>query len=45
MGELDKAVCFQINALKKRGVPAKERGDTGPWVIKEYSFEAGSKAE
>ena len=34
-----------LKALKKRGVPAKESGDTGPMVMKEYSREAMSKDE
>jgi hypothetical protein len=34
-----------LKALKKSGVPAKERGETGPVVINEYSREAASKAE
>src|SRR4030067_43295 len=34
-----------LNALKKRGVPAKDRGETGPIVIKEYSRLAISNDE
>jgi hypothetical protein len=32
----------EVNAFKKRGVPAKDRGETGPMVMKEYSREATS---
>jgi len=31
-----------LNAVKNRGVPAKDSGDTGPTVIKEYCLDATS---
>jgi hypothetical protein len=34
-----------LNALKNRGVPAKDRGLTGPIVINEYCLLATSNAE
>ena len=34
-----------LKALKKRGVPANDSGDTGPMVINEYSRVAMSKEE
>jgi hypothetical protein len=34
-----------LKAFKNSGVPAKDKGDTGPIVIKEYSLEAVSNEE
>jgi len=34
----------ELNAVKNNGVPAKDSGETGPIVIKEYCLEAGSNA-
>jgi hypothetical protein len=33
-----------LNAVRNKGVPAKDNGETGPIVIKEYCREAISKA-
>ena len=33
----------EVKADKKSGVPAKDSGETGPCVIKGYSFDAASK--
>jgi hypothetical protein len=35
----------ELKALKKRGLPEKERGLTGPVVMKEYCRPRTSKAE
>jgi hypothetical protein len=34
-----------LKALRNRGVPEKDNGDTGPTVINEYSLENTSKAD
>ena len=33
-----------LNAVRNKGVPAKDKGETGPTVIKAYCREAISKA-
>ena len=33
-----------LNAVKNKGVPAKDKGETGPTVIKAYCREDASKA-
>ena len=40
----DKNCSVLLKALKNKGVPAKDSGETGPTVIKAYCLDSMSKA-